>query len=151
MEYFACHYSIEQTLKTCVKKFSHKLTKFHLCWQNKMISPFSVSLNFIKTLWFLQSPKKSSNLLDFLKVAKDCQLNILALQVKEGLFRVMKMEKEGVHLSKNEFSITIIMHKIRQAAFLGQDLMPQFPVRIRAKHKFGASSAKTTLPSIDAE
>lgn len=34
----------------------------------------------------------------------------------------MKMEKGGVHLSKNEFSITIIMHKIRQGAFLGQDL-----------------------------
>lgn len=64
---------------------------------------------------------------------------------------MMKMDKEGVHLSKNEFSITIITHKIRQAAFLGQDLMPSFPVRIRAKHKFGASSAKTTLPSIDAE
>lgn len=43
----------------------------------------------------------------------------------------MKMEMGGVHLSRNEFSITIIMYKITQAAFLGQDLMPWFPMRIK--------------------
>lgn len=37
---------------------------------------------------------------------------------------MIKMEIGGVHLSQNEFSITIIMHKIRQGAFLGHDLKP---------------------------
>lgn len=40
------------------------------------------------------------------------------------------------------------MHNVRQASYLGQDLMPWILGELRVVHKFGASSAKT---SIDAE
>lgn len=81
----------------------------------------------------------------------------MALQVKEGLFTVTKMEKGGAHLTKNEFSITIITHNIRQAAFLGQDLMPWLPRELNQSHaqmwgKFCKKrKKKPTSPAMDGE
>lgn len=40
---------------------------------------------------------------------------------------------------------SIIMHNVRQASYLGQDLMPWFLGELRGVHKFGTSSAKPLL------